>query len=583
MDTANRINNELTAATDVCGCKYITRGMGTSGRIVVAVVIAVMLLMAVRANARQRKGGGAAPRIINIVNFIRQTDYRIANSDSLMFEAVKKQIALVNDYGFPATFLFQYDALINPQYQRLMKTALSPRCEIGAWWEITEPHVKAAGIKWRGEHSWVSTANIAFTPGYTIEERERLVDVYMQKFMQIYGRYPKSVGSWYIDSHTLDYMYRKYGIVASCNCKDQIGTDGYTLWGGYWNQAYYPSKLNAYMPAQTDGQKIPVPVFRMLGSDPIYQYDNGIGTDYQGVISLEPVYGESGRSRKWVEYFLSSLVDGPCLAFGYAQAGQENSFTWPAMSEGLRMQFALFRALSDSGKIRIETLEESGRWFRKHFTHTPATAVTTMSDVRGLGNKSVWYNSRFYRANLYWENDGFCFRDIHLFDEDMKSEYLHTPGTGRQFLYYTLPLVDRFHWSTPDEHVGLRIVHTSSSAVRHDVVLSSPVVEELSAGVLKVTSADADGHTFVFTLHEDRIELTSADASFDWALELRVPPSRADRLPFRRFGRHKIDAEFRGYGYRIKCRRGTVVGGSGNTFALRLVPERGRIVVDCAR
>ena len=28
------------------------------------------------------------------------------------------------------------------------------------------------------------------------------------------------------------------------------GTDGYTLWGGYWNQAYYPSRLNSYMPAQ---------------------------------------------------------------------------------------------------------------------------------------------------------------------------------------------------------------------------------------------------------------------------------------------------------------------------------------------
>ena len=69
-------------------------------------------------------------------------------------------------------------------------------------------------------------------------------------FKRIFGFYPKSAGSWFIDAHTLNYLSQKYGIIASCNCKDQIGTDGYTMWGGYWNQAYYPSINNAYMPAQ---------------------------------------------------------------------------------------------------------------------------------------------------------------------------------------------------------------------------------------------------------------------------------------------------------------------------------------------
>ena len=33
-----------------------------------------------------------APRIINIVNFIRQTDYRVENADSLLFETVQDKI-----------------------------------------------------------------------------------------------------------------------------------------------------------------------------------------------------------------------------------------------------------------------------------------------------------------------------------------------------------------------------------------------------------------------------------------------------------------------------------------------------------
>lgn len=554
-------------------------------RIIIPILLSVLMLSVDNITAKDAASNNreGSPRIINIVNFIRQTDYRMENSDALMYETVEKQIDLVNKFDFPATFLFQYDALINPEYQKLMKTKLNSKSELGAWWEITQPHVEAAGIKWRGEHSWVSTANIAFTPGYTLEEREKLVDVYMEKFKEIYGKYPKSVGSWFIDSHTLEYMYEKYGIVASCNCKDQVGTDGYTLWGGYWNQAYYPSKLNAYMPAQTDDYQIPVPVFRMLGSDPMYQYDAGIGTTHQGVITLEPVYTEGGKSKGWVDYFLETIVDEPSLAFNYAQAGQENSFTWSGMGEGLTMQFPVFDSLSNAGKIRVETLEESGRWFKEQFPKTPATAITTLVDVRKEGNKSVWYNSRFYRSNLYWEKDGFCFRDIHLFDEKMKSEYLDTPGTGGQFFYYTLPVVDRFHWSTPNDKIGLRVVKLDKNGKGTDLVLTDPIVSESSGSVLCVESKDMDGNSFTFVFYEDKIDVSckAAGKNFDWSLELRVPQEKMGQLPFKQFNTSSVNSEFRGFTYSITCKKGSIVKGNNTDYVLRLIPVGNKLVIDC--
>lgn len=554
-------------------------------RVVISVFLSIWVLAvnSITAGNTERNKKEESPRIINIVNFIRQTDYRLQNSDALLFEVVEKQVDLVNKYNFPSTFLFQYDALINPKYQKLMKTKLNSRSELGAWWEITQPHVEAAGIKWRGDHSWVSTANIAFTPGYTQKEREKLVDVYMEKFKEIYGKYPKSVGSWFIDSHTLEYMYEKYGIVASCNCKDQVGTDGYTLWGGYWNQAYYPSKKNAYMPAQTAAGQIPVPVFRMLGSDPIYQYDAGIGSNHQGVITLEPVYKDGGGNKQWVEYFMESVADEPCLAFNYAQAGQENSFTWAGMGKGLEMQFPIFDSLKKAGKIRVETMEESGMWFKKQFSKTPATAFTTLVDVRNEGNKSVWYNSRFYRSNLYWEKDGFCFRDIHLFDENYKSEYLDTPGTGGQFFYYTLPVVDRFHWSTPNDKIGLRIVRLDKNGKKTELVLTDPIVSEPSKTVLKVASKDKCGNNFIFTFSEDKIDITckAIEKDFDWALELRVPQDRTDRLPFKQFDKNSIQSEFRGFSYNITCKKGNVIKGNNTDYVLRLVPSGNKLVIDC--
>ena len=523
-----------------------------------------------------------APRIINIINFIRQTDYRVGDSDRLLFETVQEQIKMVNKYHFPATFLFQYDALINPQYQELMKKELPANCELGAWWEITQPHVEAAGIKWRGEHSWVSHANIAFTTGYTSREREQLVDVYMTKFKEIYGYYPKSVGSWFIDSYTLAYMYEKYGIVASCNCKDQIGTDGYTLWGGYWNQAYYPSRTNAYMPAQTEEAQIPVPIFRMLGSDPIYQYDTGLGGRRQGVISLEPVYKESGMNKEWVEYFLESIVDQPCLVFNYAQAGQENSFTWKAMQKGLEMQFPLFDSLRIAGKIRLETLETSGKWFKEQFKHTPPTAVTTLTDIRNEGRKSVWFNSRYYRTNLLWEGKSFRFRDIHLFDEKFKSPYYDTAGEGNQFFYFTLPVVDGFIWSTSDERAGLRIMKVDKSKSRSEILFKDPVVKEISKDVLQVSCKDENENMFNIVFYEDRFEVSCEpqEKGLNWTLELTT--ANDVELPFLSFETKKINATFRGFDYTIRCEKGSIEGGnSSDEFVFRLIPSRNRLVVDC--
>lgn len=544
-----------------------------------SVIFCFLILLSIACKSAEEKE--RSPRIINIINFIRQTDYRLENADALLFETVEKQIELVNKYDFTATFLFQYDALINPKYQKLMKNKLDLRCEIGAWWEITQPHVEAAGIKWRGEHPWASTANVAFTTGYTPAERERLVDVYMARFKEIYGYYPRSVGSWYIDSHTLAYMYDKYGIVASTNCKDQVGTDGYTLWGGYWNQAYYPSRKNAYMPAQSEQGQVPVPIFRMLGSDPMYQYDNGIGGDRQGVISLEPVYHDSGKNRKWVEYFFESIVNGPSLAFNYAQVGQENSFTWEDMGEGLKMQFAVIDSLKRAGKIRLETLEASGKWFREQFPITPATAITTLVDVRNEGNKSVWYNSRYYRANLFWEKDGFCFRDIHLFNEDLESEYLNTPGHGGQFYYYTLPVIDRFHWSTRDEFTGLRIVGIDKDGKRENVILTDPVVTETSKTTLKVESKDQNRNDFIITLHEDKIAVSckTKKKDFHWMLELKVPQDRMERLPFKDFGKSSISSEFRGFNYKITCEKGDIVKGGNTDFIFRIVPDNNQITI----
>ena len=466
-----------------------------------------------------------APRIVNYINFFRQNDYRVADDIQLLYHAASEEVRLAREYNLPATFLLQYDALIDPAYQKLLKDSLPEGCEIGGWWEITKPHYEAVGETWPFEQVWYPYDVKDFGIGHTPELRERLVDTYMAKFKEVFGQYPQSVGSWYMDSYTLNYMYEKYGIVASCVCKEQIGTDGYTLWGGYWGQAFYPSKQDAHMPAQTEEGQIPVPVFRMLGSDPIYQYDHSLGGNGQGVITMEPVYGCAGSNRKWVDYFVESFMNEPCLQFGYVQIGQENSFGWPLIGQGLSMQVALLDSLRQEGRLVFKTLGESGRWFKEKNKVTPPTAVSCLTDVRDEGNQTVWFDSRFYRANLLWNPVGFRIRDIHKFDETFVSRYHAEAATGTQLNYFTLPVVDGFLWSTGDDRAGLYVVCQDGERV----VLNSPQIQEnLSEGTLTAVSKDNDGHSLTLSLTESTLTL-HYDTRESWSLALVAP--RSENLP----------------------------------------------------
>ena len=427
------------------------------------------------------------PKIVNIVNFIRLLEPRdAAITEEVLYNTVVSQVEIMRRYKLGGTFLLQYDALMDKRYQTLLKGLSKDSFEIGAWWEIPQPLVEKAGLKWRGRYPWDWRANIGFSTGYTIKEREKLADVYMADFKKNFGRYPSSVASWFIDEHTLNYLYQKYHIVASANCKDQYGTDGYTLWGGYWNQAYYPSIINSYMPAQHYNKQIQVPVFRMLGSDPVRQYDNNLGSTRQAVITLEPVYAFGGGDSTWVNWFLKTLTDGACMEFGYTQAGQENSFTWSAMRKGFEIQMPLLAALRDEGKIEIQTLETSGRWFLNRYKVTPATAVTVDHDIDGSNLKTVWFNSRFYRVNLLWEKDGLRVRDVHLFNENIASPYLTSVATSNECSFFTIPFVDGYLWSDSVKFAGLRFKTTENGK---DILLEGkdPVIQDSKPGKLFIT------------------------------------------------------------------------------------------------
>lgn len=522
------------------------------------------------------------PKIINIVNFIRLLEPRDPKiTEDVLYQTVVKQVEIMKQYKLGGSFLLQYDALMDSRYQELLKSLPKDQYEIGAWWEIPQPLVEKAGLKWRGRYPWDWHADIGFSTGYTPQEREKLADVYMADFKSIYGYYPKSVASWFIDSHTLNYLYDKYHIVASANCKDQYGTDGYTLWGGYWNQAYYPSRINSYMPAQNQANQLPVPIFRMLGSDPVRQYDTGVSSSRQGVITLEPVYPEAGGDEKWVNWFFKEFVEGESMEFAYTQAGQENSFTWDAMSKGFQIQMPLIAKLRDENKVKVETLAESGQWFKDHYKVTPATSVTVNKDIEGSNRKTVWFNSRFYRVNVLWENGALTVRDIHLFNENFPSVYTTEKATSNECSFFTLPFVDGYIWSKPGNLAGLRL---KAFVGGKEVFLKGgdPVINSPASGKLHITwPLEGLASTLVMDLNEKQLKMSiTGGKSFTWFLDMTTAGNAT--LPFKEINASKIECEFDGMKYAVNALRGMFSKPDDKTV-FRVSPVNNTIQLDFSK
>lgn len=502
-------------------------------------------------------------KIVNIINFIRGVEPRDPELDLL--EPVVNQIRLLKEYGLSGTFLIQYDAMQKEEFTNLLRKEMSLKIEIGAWLEIVQPLAEKAGLPWRGREgfTWDWHGQVGFSVGYTPREREMLADVFMEDFKTTFGEYPSSVGSWLIDAHTLSYLTDKYGIVASCNCKDQWGTDGYTLWGGYYGQAYYPSRKNVFTPARDSKTGIPVPVFRMLGSDPIYQYDAGLKKDdgyltseVQPVITLEPVYPVGGGSPSWTRWYFNENFNQPCLSFGYTQAGQENSFGWQAMKDGITYQIQLISEKAGRGELAVETLRDSGKWFLETYPVTPSSSITALTDWKEEDHKSIWYNSRFYRINFYWEGEKFWIRDLYRFDENYTERYLTTVCRNDDFVYDNLPVMDGNRWSRGTIRAGIYPVNIEDGATTF-LRNGAPVVTELDEETLMISLELEQGGQLQIKCGPAKVELYLNEGNADHKLALKLLWSEEIDIPIKTADERKLHYQHNGYAYSISSDLGT--------------------------
>ncbi len=380
--------------------------------------------------------------IVNIYNFVRKSHEEPSKFIIDDFETLENQLTVLAKFNLPSTVALKYDALMDEEYQKLIKTYKKENeLAISAWWEITAELCERAGVQFRGERGeeYDDRVDSAYSIAYEPEERIKIVDAYMQDFKEIYGVYPQSIGSWVLDECTLEYAKEQYGIVAAAVCRDQIATDGFTLWGGYPNGPYYPSVNNLNVPAQSEQKQLKLPIFRLLGPDPIFMFEQNVRDTIFGVHTLEPS-SISGRGER-IPWTFARITDEDAVGINYLQVGQENNFLWPNIAPGYIPQIETVNKLRAEGKLLVQTMAETANFFSESFELTPPMSYQGTTDWSADRLEALNYASSEYRLSFLYEKQKLRIRDFFKFEENYKSRYLDESIKTAASFYDCTPLL----------------------------------------------------------------------------------------------------------------------------------------------
>ena len=528
--------------------------------------------------------------IVNVLIFHRgigSPDLHFTPQSMDRFDCTRRQVELIKEYGFPSTHLLDYIAINDERYVQLFKEYSNDdlgvrNCEIGMWFEMVKPLVEKAGYKWNGRdgHIWEYHANHCYTIGYTLEQRKACVDVFMEDFKSAFGFYPKSVGSWILDAYTLNYMREKYGVVAACMCREQWGTDGLTLWGGYYGQGYYPSKNNILCPAQTKENQIDVPLFRMLGPCPIYQYDMGLAVDgkpaeWQNVATLEPscrtedhAYCGGGGFPNWISWFFREIFRDDTLCVNYTQVGQENFFGWSNQVAGTINQLSRLKRMEREGRLSAQFLSETAENYKNEFALTCANSITAETEWKGRDKQSFWYNCKNYRTNFYREDGKYWFRDIFVFREEMLERYRDEICPNKNMYFENLPVIDGNRQSGGGVRAGIYPEILGDDGEYR--ALGGTAKAEYDYPCEKITVTDGDA-VFTVSLDEEEIKVY---CNKPYRLSLCTAPGVE---PFA-LENGRLKREYIGFAYSIALKNGAFkdnifTPSDDGTIALNMVKE----------
>ncbi len=325
---------------------------------------------------------------------------------------VSSQIGYIVDKKVPVTWLIQYSILLDPESKELFYR-LSPNHEIGILLEIDENLASDSLVPYKiGVGDWARADKVLLS-GYFPSERKRMIDTVFSKFKSIFGYYPSSVGAWYIDTLSLDYMVDKYQIKAVLNVSDQYQTDTYGIWGTPWGTPYYPSRLNSLLPATSFADKLNAVKIQWAQRDPVRGYGLTVSdstysvqaNDYISHHNLSTLY-----FKKLIDEYLFSDNILTQITVGL-EVGQE----MVDFFEEYKKQVDYLRQLENDGKLQFVTMSDFASKYNDVYPQLSGNMLIEGFDIDNSTDQAFWYSTLFYRIGLIKRGEQLSIRDLRIY------------------------------------------------------------------------------------------------------------------------------------------------------------------------
>ncbi len=278
---------------------------------------------------------------------------------------------------------------------------------------------------------------------FSMEDKKRIVDDVFEKFYDIFGFYPESTGSYYMDADLTNYIKEKYPSVkcAIATCWEEgpkayhtCNNSWYTLFdGGPW-APWIPSKQNTHAPAANEAEDSGIVAIPHLSRDLIACYDgNGsnFGTHPQNVLR-----GMIYDSKTWEYPYLYNLIDqyraqekynnGYAYNMMFVGPGWMNKMgRWEAPYELLLKSYSdgckYYGDLKKEGKLIDMTMSEFADYYRGKKTYTEPECALWRDILYGSDKQLFWYTDPFMRAGVSMEQGGAIF-DLRPYAAKLKWE-----------------------------------------------------------------------------------------------------------------------------------------------------------------
>ena len=342
--------------------------------------------------------------------------------DSLLTESLdifKTQQAIAHKNGLKTTIQMTYASLFNEEAVALAKADHEQYGD--------EISLTLLGLPCKEFREKYKTKDFCIWM-FSMEDKKSIVDDVFGKFYEIFGFYPESTGSYYMDADLTNYIKEKYPSVkcAVATCWEEgpkayhtCNNSWYTLMdGGPWNP-WIPSKQNTHAPAANAAEDSGIVAIPHLSRDLIACYDgNGsnFGTHPQNVLR-----GMIYDSKEWTYPYLYNLIDqyrslekynnGYAYNMMFVGPGWMNKMgRWEAPYELLKQSYedgcAYYGKLKKEGKLVDMTMSEFADYFREKKTYTEPECALWRDILYGSDKQVFWYCDPYMRACVNMDQGG---------------------------------------------------------------------------------------------------------------------------------------------------------------------------------